>query len=475
MNEFDKDFEFYLACTHGDVAKVRKLIKTGVKLNRRDSSGRTLLHDASVRNFIDIIRLLVQSGANEYVKDLRGRTPLMYASAKGHFEIVKYLIERNTFRIPVVTDNGMSIIETHEYLNTTDDDGRSCLMYACGEGHSACVQYILSSGADVNIIDSGGRNALMYACREGYTDLVQLLIDHGVSVNAVSNVGWSALHYSCLRGHFRLVKLLLENNIDVNIENNMSNTAAYFAFKSGNVEIVSILLEYGLQVSSKDLADILWLVKFWTAFVQGTHFAKYEQFISCVCELFKCKTMLDDNSELSLMLVETVYRTYMRQKCELVFDKGLRNSIKHLLKLSVYVGHIDRIKLRKSSWFNTYFNLDKHKPCATSQNEIVAYSNNYNNNNNTNNKTSLIHNNSTIYNDDINYKYFQNTDYSDENAFIIYKEFRQLLINLAYKPPSLISLCRQAIRKQMPSFNRKSINQLPIPLKLHQYLHFDYF
>ncbi len=92
MNEFDKDFEFYLACTQGDAVKVKQLIKSGVKLNRRDSSGRTLLHDASVRNYCDIIKLLVQSGANEYVRDTRGRTPLMYASAKGHFEIIKYLI-----------------------------------------------------------------------------------------------------------------------------------------------------------------------------------------------------------------------------------------------------------------------------------------------------------------------------------------------------------------------------------------------
>ncbi len=452
MYEFDKDFEFYLACTHGDVAKVRQLIKIGVKLNRRDSSGRTLLHDASVRNHMDVIRILVQSGANEYVKDLRGRTPLMYASAKGHYDIVKYLIERNTFRIPVITENGIAMIETHEYLDTIDDDGRSCLMYACGEGHSTCVQYILSAGADVNIIDSGGRNALMYACREGYTELVQLLIDNGVSVNAVSNVGWSALHYSCLRGHYRLVKLLLENNIDVNIENNMSNTAAYFAFKSGNVEIVKLLLEYGLQVSSKDLADILWLIKFWTAFVQGTHFTKYEQFISCVCELFKFKTLIDDNDELPLCLIETVYRTYMRQKFELISDKTLRNIIKYLLKLSVYVGHIDQVKLRKSSWFNSYFNLDKYLQTDNCVPNILK----------------------SDSNDDVNFKYFQNSDNNDENAYLIYKEFRQLLINLSYKPPSLMLLCRQVIRKKMPEFSSRAINQLPIPIKLHQYLHFDY-
>jgi ankyrin repeat protein len=130
MSEFDRNFELYVACVHGNATKVKQLIKYGVHLNKRDSNGRTLLHDASVRNHIDIIRTLVQNGANEYVKDSRGRTPLMYASAKGHLEIVKYLIDRNTFRIPVLNGGGCTVmVETHEYLNTVDDDGRSSLMY----------------------------------------------------------------------------------------------------------------------------------------------------------------------------------------------------------------------------------------------------------------------------------------------------------------------------------------------------------
>jgi ankyrin repeat protein len=83
MNEFDKNFDLYLACVHGDLAKVKQLIRLGVNLNKRDSNGRTLLHDTSVRNHIDIIKVLVQNGANEYVKDVKGRTPLMYAAAKG--------------------------------------------------------------------------------------------------------------------------------------------------------------------------------------------------------------------------------------------------------------------------------------------------------------------------------------------------------------------------------------------------------
>ncbi len=129
MNELDKSFQLYVACVNGDSTKVKQLIKYGVNLNKRDSSGRTLLHDASIRNHFDIIKTLVQNGANVYVKDSRGRTPLMYASAKGHYDIVKYLIDRNTFRIPVINGGDVVMVETHEYLNTTDDDGRSSLMY----------------------------------------------------------------------------------------------------------------------------------------------------------------------------------------------------------------------------------------------------------------------------------------------------------------------------------------------------------
>jgi ankyrin repeat protein len=449
MNEFNKNIELYTACVQGNVQKVKLLIKLGVNLNKRDSNGRTLLHDASVRNHTDIIRTLVQNGANEYVKDIRGRTPLMYAAAKGHLDIVKYLIQRNTFKIPIKCNYGLVMIETNEYLNTVDDDGRSCLMYACGEGHTECVKHILDSGANVNITDSGGRNALMYACREGFTDLVQILIDKGISVNAVSNVGWSALHYSCLRGHFRLVKLLLENNINLNIENNMNNTAAYFAFKSGNIDIVKLLLENSLKMSYKDIADILWLVKFWTAFVPGTQFAKYEQFILCLCELFKHRTLIDYSDELTICLLETVYRTYMRQRFDMTRDLKVRNIIKYLLTLSLHLGHLKPLKLLQDNcWFNNYFNLYAFKLQTKEQ----------------------LDKNSSIESS----KELENLSPNNNNNNEIYNEFRKLLLNLIYKPPTLMSLCRQQIRKSMCVFNKKLIYQLELPLKLHQYLNFDY-
>jgi hypothetical protein len=286
----------------------------------------------------------------------------------------------------------------------------------------------------------------MYACREGYTDLVQMLIDSDVSVNSVSNVGWSALHYSCLRGHFRLVKLLLANNINVNIENNMSNTAAYFAFKSGNVEIVKILLEHGLQVSAKDIADILWLVKFWTAFVPGTNFIKYEQFLTCLFEMFKYKTLVDQNEELTLCLIETVYRTYMRQKFDVARDKNVQNIIKYLLKLSVYIGHIKQIKLLTSPWFSSYFNLTKpNLNCHEIDLKFVCL-----------------------------YETFEiNHSQNNENILCVYKDFRDLLLRLTREPMSLMALCRQTIRNNMTVYNRKSINQLHLPAKLYKYLSFD--
>jgi hypothetical protein len=227
----------------------------------------------------------------------------------------------------------------------------------------------------------------------------------------------------------------------------MSNTAAYFAFKSGNVDIVKLLLEYGLQVSAKDIADILWLVKFWTAFVPGTNFIKYEQFLSCLFELFKYKTLIDQNEDLTLCLIETVYRTYMRQKFDAARDKNIQNIIKYLLKLSVYIGHIKQVKLLNSHWFSNYFNL--MKPDL-----------NY---------------------DDIDLKFIylyetfeaSQSIQNNKNVLCVYKEFRSLLLNLTRQPMSLMGLCRQTVRNSMTAYNRKYINQLNLPVKLYQYLSFD--
>ena len=63
------------------------------KINRKDITGRTPLHNACKWNKRAIVKYLVEHGANINTRDNDNNTPLMIACMQGNEDIVKYLVE----------------------------------------------------------------------------------------------------------------------------------------------------------------------------------------------------------------------------------------------------------------------------------------------------------------------------------------------------------------------------------------------
>ena len=78
-------------------------------------------------------------------------------------------------------------------VNQTDADGRSSLMLAAFDGHTAVVALLLEHGANANMRDSAGRTAVMFAASGPFPDTVEVLLQHGAQVDlADSAEGWTA-------------------------------------------------------------------------------------------------------------------------------------------------------------------------------------------------------------------------------------------------------------------------------------------
>lgn len=77
----------------GNLSLTKSLIKDGCNVDGKDKYGRTIIYDAIVKSFQDIVLELCLAKANVNNQDKDGKTPLHFASIHSQFEIAKILIE----------------------------------------------------------------------------------------------------------------------------------------------------------------------------------------------------------------------------------------------------------------------------------------------------------------------------------------------------------------------------------------------
>lgn len=87
--------EFEKAVLLGDFSQVKYLLSI-IDLDTIhiiDKLGRTILYDAIVKGFLEIVVELCSSGANVNLQDKNGKTPLHFSSIYNQLEISKVLIQ----------------------------------------------------------------------------------------------------------------------------------------------------------------------------------------------------------------------------------------------------------------------------------------------------------------------------------------------------------------------------------------------
>jgi len=87
--------ELHKAVAANDVTKVKKILNKGVDIDVKDKLGRTPLHYAAIKGYVEVANLLLDNGANINATDrLQKWTPLFYAVFMEQPEMIKLLIER---------------------------------------------------------------------------------------------------------------------------------------------------------------------------------------------------------------------------------------------------------------------------------------------------------------------------------------------------------------------------------------------
>nr|WP_321521007.1 ankyrin repeat domain-containing protein [uncultured Macellibacteroides sp.] len=76
----------------GDLSLTKSLLANGFNIDGKDKYGRTILYDAIVKGFKDIVLELCLAKINVNHQDNNGKTPLHFASVHHQLDIAKILI-----------------------------------------------------------------------------------------------------------------------------------------------------------------------------------------------------------------------------------------------------------------------------------------------------------------------------------------------------------------------------------------------
>ncbi len=109
-------------------------------------------------------------------------------------------------------------------LTAAENHGWSALSYACENGHTQIVQFLVKTiketfGNDemikiLNKPDKSGKTNVFLGARYGHTETVSYLLTlEGCDFKSATNGlnAWTPLHISAWKGHLEVVKSLLEN------------------------------------------------------------------------------------------------------------------------------------------------------------------------------------------------------------------------------------------------------------------------
>ncbi|KQO00473.1 MULTISPECIES: ankyrin repeat domain-containing protein [Stenotrophomonas] len=142
-----------------DPAGVQLLLKHRARLDARDRSRRSALHEAAAAGHGDIVDALLAAGANVEPRDAAGRTPWLDAAAQGHAGVLERLLAHK----PDVA--------------AVDGEGCNAVLLACRADNvtAALVRRLLDLGIAADVAAADGRRAIDHAASAGRWSIVSLL------------------------------------------------------------------------------------------------------------------------------------------------------------------------------------------------------------------------------------------------------------------------------------------------------------
>ncbi|XP_068308778.1 potassium channel SKOR-like [Pyrus communis] len=176
------------AAYDGDFYRVKCLIGAGADPNKMDYDGRSPLHVAASKGFVDITRFLIEEGAAAEMSDKYGNTPLLEAIKNGHDEVASLLVKAGA---------SLAVDDAGDFLCTT-----------AARRNMELLKRLLANDINPNAKNYDQRSPLHVAASEGLYPMAEFLLEAGASVLSKDRWGRTPLDEARIGGNKKLIKLL---------------------------------------------------------------------------------------------------------------------------------------------------------------------------------------------------------------------------------------------------------------------------
>lgn len=237
-----------------------------VNLRQEDEiNERNCLHKAAICGRHEVLRLGLDGEVDVHATDVYGRIPLHYASMHGHVDFVRELLNA-----------------APDTVNFRDQDSFTPLIHAIVHSQLACVQILLSKGANISRLGPAEHIPLNLACQYASMDIVELLLQghaemlpdaeglypqhlvarsgkspqmllllqkYGANLDQPDKLyQWTPLFHAASEGHVECLQTLLQCGVDVDIVDEKGLSAMYYATWEGHLECMKLLASVGRGV-----------------------------------------------------------------------------------------------------------------------------------------------------------------------------------------------------------------------------------
>lgn len=199
--------EFQRAARSGDVQAVEDFLAAGMAVDVPDGKAATAMGAACLGDATDVVRVLLKAGASVSAPASDKRSPLMLTATAGSAPTARLLIENGAdprardaegwHPLALATWNHRVDVATVLAAQAPVDDLDDALLLASLRGDLEMVDILLRRGASVRSHDADGRTPLMLAAMNGHTAVAKRLIDNGANrFEMHSKSGWTPSQFA---------------------------------------------------------------------------------------------------------------------------------------------------------------------------------------------------------------------------------------------------------------------------------------